>query len=431
MRWSLLRIPAFRALWVGRLLSWVVGGLAPLALVFAAVDLGADATQLGLVVAARAVPNVVLVLVGGALADRLPRRLVATASSVVSAASLVAAGVLLLTGRETLVTLAVAAALTGAAAAFFGPASSAMLRDVLVEPLVRDGTVLARISMNVGLIVGTALGGALVGVAGTGSALLVGAGLSVAAALAFARVPRSVTGTSGSGSLMRDLGSGIGFVARSPWLRATLALAFVHQLSFAGGVQVIGPLVADESFGRVLWGFAGAVQTLGLVVGAVWAGRLRGRLRLAVACLATAALVLPLVLLAGAHLDQPEVLDAPYVDPLHWAFWLCLGLFVSSVGLELFTVPLDVAIQTLVPRAYLGRVFGALTLATLAGIPVGELVVGPLADRFGTPGALLTLAGLIAVVAVAVAVSPRVRRIDAPAVLSADERVGQEPFDQR
>ena len=426
MRWSLLRIPAFRALWVGRLLSWVVGGLAPLALVFAAVDLGADATQLGLVVAARAVPNVVLVLVGGALADRLPRRLVATASSVVSAASLVAAGVLLLTGRETLVTLAVAAALTGAAAAFFGPASSAMLRDVLVEPLVRDGTVLARISMNVGLIVGTAVGGGLVGVAGTGSALLVGAGLSVAAALAFGRVPRSVTGASGSGSLLHDLGSGIGFVARSPWLRATMTLAFVHQLSFAGGVQVIGPLVADESFGRVLWGFAGAVQTLGLVVGAVWAGRLRGRLRLAVACLATSALVLPLVLLAGAHVDQPEVLDAPYVDPLHWAFWLCLGLFVSSVGLELFTVPLDVAIQTLVPRAYLGRVFGALTLATLTGIPVGELVVGPLAGRFGTPAALLVLAGLIVVVAVAVAVSPRVRRIDAPAALSADERVGQE-----
>jgi MFS family permease len=173
------------------------------------------------------------------------------------------------------------------------------------------------------------------------------------------------------------------------------------------------------------------VQTLGLVVGAVWAGRLRGRLRLPVACLATAALVLPLVLLAGAHVDQPEVLNAPYVDPLHWAFWLCLGLFVSSVGLELFTVPLDVTIQTLVPRAYLGRVFGALTLATLAGIPVGELVVGPLADRFGTPGALFTLAGLIALVAVVVAVSPRVRRIDAPAVLSADERVGHGPSGQQ
>jgi MFS family permease len=419
VRWSLLRIPAFRALWVGRLLSWTVGGLAPLALVFAAIDIGADAVELGLVVAARAVPNVVLVLVGGALADRLPRRLVATASSVVSAASLTAAGVLLLSGRETLVTLAVAAALTGAAAAFFGPASSAMLRDVLVEPLVRDGTVLARISMNVGLIVGTAFGGALVGVAGTGSALLVGAALSVAAALAFRRVPRTVTGAPGTGSLLRDLVSGVAFVARSPWLTATLALAFVHQLSFAGGVQVIGPLVAEESFGRVLWGIAGAIQTLGLVVGAVWAGRLRGRLRLA-------ALVLPLALLAAAFVDQPEVLDPPRVDPLHWAFWLCLGLFVSSVGLELFTVPLDVAIQTLVPRAYLGRVFAALTLATLAGIPVGELVVGPVAERFGTPAALLALAGLLAVVAVAVAVSPRVRRIDAPASLSADERVGQE-----
>jgi MFS family permease len=79
--WSLLRTPAFRALWVGRLFSWVGSGFAPLAIVFAAIDLGADAVDLGLVVAARSVPNIALVLVGGALADRFSKRTVAMASS--------------------------------------------------------------------------------------------------------------------------------------------------------------------------------------------------------------------------------------------------------------------------------------------------------------------------------------------------------------
>jgi len=413
VRWSLLRIPAFRALWVGRLLSWVGSGLAPLALVFAAIDLGADAVGVGLVVAARSVPNVVLVLVGGALADRLPRRAVTVGSSALSAASLTVAGVLLLADRETLVTLAVAAAVNGAAAAFFGPATSAMLRDVVPAEAVRDGTVLARISMNVGLIVGTAFGGAVVGVLGTGTGLVVGAVVFAAAGAVFVRVPAGLPRASGGASLLRDLAAGVAFVARSRWLTATVALTFVYQFAFAGGVHVLGPLIADQSFGRVAWGFAGAVQTAGLVVGAVWAGSLRGRLRLAAAALGTIALVAPLMLLAGALVDLPYVLDPPLIDPLHWFFWLCLGLFVASVGLEVFTVPLDVAVQLQVPRSYLGRVFACLTLASLAGMPAGELVVGPVAGAIGEPLTLTALAALVTVAALAVAATPRVRRVDA------------------
>ncbi|QNE43486.1 MFS transporter [Frigoribacterium sp. NBH87] len=416
VRWSLLRIPAFRALWVGRLLSWVGSGLAPLALVFAAIDLGADAVGVGLVVAARSVPNVVLVLVGGAVSDRLPRRVVTVGSSVLSAASLTVAGVLLLADRETLVTLAVAAAVNGAAAAFFGPATSALLRDVVPDEAVRDGTVLARTSMNAGLVVGTALGGAVVGVFGTGAGLIVGAVLFGAAAVVFVRVPGGPSRASGGASLLRDLAAGVAFVSRSRWLTATVVLTFVYQFAFAGGVHVLGPLIADQSFGRVAWGFAGAVQTAGLVVGAVWAGSLRGRLRLATAALGAVALVAPLMLLAGTLVDLPYVLDPPLIDPLHWFFWLCVGLFVASVGLEVFTVPLDVAVQLQVPRSYLGRVFACLTLASLAGMPAGELAVGPLSRVIGEPLTLTALAGLVTVVALAVAATPRVRRVDAPRV---------------
>jgi hypothetical protein len=416
VRWSLLRIPAFRALWVGRLLSWVGSGLAPLALVFAAIDLGADAVGVGLVVAARSVPNVVLVLVGGAVSDRLPRRVVTVGSSVLSAASLTVAGVLLLADRETMVTLAVAAAVNGAAAAFFGPATSALLRDVVPDEAVRDGTVLARTSMNAGLVVGTALGGAVVGVFGTGTGLIVGAVLFGAAAVVFVRVPGGPSRASGGASLLRDLAAGVAFVSRSRWLTATVVLTFVYQFAFAGGVHVLGPLIADQSFGRVAWGFAGAVQTAGLVVGAVWAGSLRGRLRLATAALGAVALVAPLMLLAGTLVDLPYVLDPPLIDPLHWFFWLCVGLFVASVGLEVFTVPLDVAVQLQVPRSYLGRVFACLTLASLAGMPAGELAVGPLSRVIGEPLTLTALAGLVTVVALAVAATPRVRRVDAPRV---------------
>ncbi|MBD8484609.1 MFS transporter [Frigoribacterium sp. CFBP 8759] len=408
MPWSLLRTPAFRALWVGRLFSWVGSGFAPLAIVFAAIDLGADAVDLGLVVVARSVPNIALVLVGGALADRFSKRTVAIASSWLSAASLVVAAALMLTQTETLPTLAAVGAVNGAAAAFFGPATSALLRETVPDDRLRDATVLSRVGMNVGLVIGTAVGGAVVATAGSGVALAVGAVVFVVAAAVFVGLPRDGARASGGTSVLEELGSGLGFVWRTRWLVSTAALAFTFQFAFAGGVQVVGPLVADQSFGRLLWGFAGALQTLGLIVGAYWAGALRGRLRLWAACLGAAALALPLVLLSFAYGTDPVVFD-----PLHWFFWISLGLFAASVGLEVFTVPLDVVVQRQVPGAYLGRVFSCLTLASLAGVPVGEVVVGPLTQVIGTPATLAALAGLVVAVAVAVALSSRVRRIDA------------------
>jgi hypothetical protein len=55
-----------------------------------------------------------------------------------------------------------------------------------------------------------------------------------------------------------------------------------------------------------------------------------------------------------------------------------------------------------------------LAVGSLAGIPLGEVLIGPLTELVGTPVALVALAGLVLVVATGVALSPRVRRVDAP-----------------
>jgi hypothetical protein len=407
MNWSLLRLPAYRSLWLGRLLSWVGSGLAPIALAFAALDLGADAVQLGLVVACRSVPNILLVLFGGTLADRQPKRRVAVGASLLSAVALAAPALLLATGFATLPLLGVVGAVGGAGAALFAPATTALLRDIVGDRLIRDATVLGRVSMNIGLILGTAVGGGVVAAFSPEIALAVGSLLFTGAIAAFAGLPRGAVGFVRGGSFAKDLAGGLAFVWRTRWLRAALALAFVAQFAFAGGVQVLGPIAADHSFGRALWGFAGAVQTLGLVVGAVFAGSLRGRLRLAVATVGVGAMALPLGVLALILATDPIL-----VDPLHWFFWLSVALFVASVGLEVFTIPLDVGIQLQVPRSYLARVYACLTLASLAGMPLGEVLIGPLSDAVGQPAALLGLAGLVVVAAVIVGRSRRVRAVE-------------------
>jgi MFS family permease len=411
LNWSLLRLPAFRSLFFGRLLSWIGSGLGPVALVFAAIDLGAGATGVGLVVACRSVPNLVLILFGGVVADRLPKWAVAVGASVLSAASLAAVAVLLATGAATLPLLGAAAALNGAGAAFFAPATSAVLREIVGDALIRDATVLGRVTMNIGLIVGTAVGGGLVEAFSPEITLAVGSLLFTCAVAAFAGLPRRAVGAVRGGSFARDLTSGLAFVGRTPWLIAALVLSLVAQFAFAAGVQVLGPIAADHTFGRGLWGFAGAVQTLGLVVGAVIAGGMRGRLRLATATLGVLGMALPLGVLALILSVAPYV-----VDPLHWFFWLSVALFAASVGLELFTIPFDVAIQLQVPRSYLARVYACLTLASLLGMPLGEIAIGPVVVLVGAPLALVGLAGLVVVAVAAVGLNPRVRRVDAEAI---------------
>ena len=85
------RSPAFRFLFVGRFVSYLGTAIAPVAVAFAVLDLGGSASDLGLVLAARSVPMIVFVLVGGVIADRLPRQFVLVASNGLSAVTQAAA----------------------------------------------------------------------------------------------------------------------------------------------------------------------------------------------------------------------------------------------------------------------------------------------------------------------------------------------------
>ena len=101
-----LSFPAFRFLLFGRLADNVANAVATLALVFAVLDLGGTPTQLGLVLACRTVPLILLILFGGVIADRLPRHLVLIVGNLVSAGTQAVVAVLLLTGTADIWTIA-------------------------------------------------------------------------------------------------------------------------------------------------------------------------------------------------------------------------------------------------------------------------------------------------------------------------------------
>lgn len=124
---SLLRLRNFGLLFFGRCVSFLGNAMAPVALAFAVLHLTGSASALGLVLAARMVPNVLLLALGGVIADRLPRSTVLVGSNVIGGAAQAVAAVLLLSGEAQVWQLVILEAVNGAAFALFYPADSALV----------------------------------------------------------------------------------------------------------------------------------------------------------------------------------------------------------------------------------------------------------------------------------------------------------------
>ena len=133
--------------------------MAPIALAFAVLDLTGSRTDLGLVLAARTVPQIVFILVGGIWADRLPRHKVMVASSLASGATQGAVAVLLLSGHAQVWHLAAFGALNGMSSAFFFPASAGIVPQTVPDDQIQQANAVLRLALNSTAVIGAALGG--------------------------------------------------------------------------------------------------------------------------------------------------------------------------------------------------------------------------------------------------------------------------------
>lgn len=284
------------------------GGL--IAAAFAVLGAGGSATDVGLVAAARTVPLIVLVLVGGALADRLPRHRVMVAANALNCLSQGAFALLVLTGEPQLWQMAVLAALGGTGQAFFVPASEGMVfASVSGEHSARAFAVY-RMGMNGANIGGAALGGALIAAVGPGWVLA-----ADAVAFACAGALRAFVDVSGvpprtsDGGMLRALRDGWYEVISRPWLWSVVVQFSVVNAVIAAAEAVYGPLVADAHLGGPgPWGVALGAFGAGTVGGALLRTRYRPRRLLLTGSLCVFPLALP-----SAALAVPPVAEDPAV----------------------------------------------------------------------------------------------------------------------
>ena len=162
--WSSLRHRNFALLWLGQSVSMTGDGIFAVALAIVALDVDHSPAGLSYVLAARIIPTVAFLLLGGAVADRVSRRLLMLASDLARGIVVGAVTVLLALGHLTIAELVVMSLLFGVADAAFSPASTAIVPEIVPEGLLVNANALRSTSQTVAQsLLGPALGGLVVG----------------------------------------------------------------------------------------------------------------------------------------------------------------------------------------------------------------------------------------------------------------------------
>ncbi len=395
---SPLHLPSFRWYVAGRTAVMLGNAIAPVALAFAVLDLTGSARDVGLVVAAQSITRVVFLLLGGVLADRLPRHLLLVGSCTAAGLIQGVVAAAILSGRATITLLVGLAALSGTMSAVSLPCSMAMVPQTVPVAMLRQANALARLFSNSALVAGGALGGVIVVAVGPGWGLVVDAASFVVAAGCYARVRlvRAAPPAQAQEGFLRQVREGWSEFCSRTWLWVVvLQFALLNAVGSAV-LTVLGPVIADETFGRRAWGFIVAAEAVGFLVGGYLAMRHQPRRALAfgVGLMLTAAL-LPLGLAVDASV------------PL-----LLAAMFVIGVATEQFTVAWDVSMQENIPADRLARVYSLDALGSFVAIPVGQLAAGPIASEAGLRATLLGGAVLIVVPTLAAVSTRSVRSLE-------------------
>lgn len=380
-----LRERDFALLTAGSLVSLLGDGFFSVALAWQVYEISNVPTALSIVGVAWTLPVIFFVLLGGVFSDRYDRRWMMIGADFVRAAAIGVLGVLSISGVIEIWHIVGLIAFVGLGDAFFHPASTAIVPDLLTdEQLPQANALQALVRPLMIRLVGPAVGGLVVAGVGPGVAFLVDGSSFVVSAIVIAFIrtrPTRQVVAHGLRQTIAEVGEGLAFVRRNPWCWATLLSAMFSLLVFVGPVQVLLPfLVKNElGLGADALGAIFAVGGVGSVVAALAIGQLglpRRRITIMYAVWSGG-----VALFAGYGL----------MTSLWQAFVIGFG---TAALFEVGQIIWITLLQTLVPRELLGRVSSLDWLVSIGLVPLSFALTGPVAGLLG-PGPTMIAAGLV------------------------------------
>ncbi|HEY8830187.1 MAG TPA: MFS transporter [Candidatus Limnocylindria bacterium] len=360
-----LRHRDFRLLWVGQGVSTFGNFVHSVALPFQFFALGATAVQLGTGFALLTAVQLVLLLFGGAIVDRVPRRRVILVSDLLSGIVVTAVGLLSVSGALRIELLYVELAFFGAAAAFFMPAIGAIVPELVPGEILTQGNALRGFSRQFARVAGPAIGGFLVVTAGPGWAFLFdGLTFFVSFAALLATHP-PVTEPKERKHIVREIRDGLAFTFSVPWLWITIAIYALYNTAFSGPISVGMPIFIRDVLraDARLFGLSIAAVGVGEFVGGLFVAQARMK-RIGIAMYAYS-------ILGGVAITAIGLWPAV---PTLFAFAAVTGFCLAGFG-----TLWETAVQRNVPRELLGRVgsvdwFGSFLLGPIAPVVAGVVI---------------------------------------------------------
>jgi MFS family permease len=380
-----LRIPNYRIFFVGQLVSLTGTGMQQVAQAWLVLTLTDSPLALGTVIMLQFLPNLLFSLLGGVLADRMPKRRLMLVSQSVGAGQALALALLTATGQIQLWHVYVLAAVLGSANALDTPTRHSFVTELVGREQLPNAMSLNSTLSNTTRVIGPALGSlALVtfGLAGcfflnaASFAVVIGA-LLLLRPDRFFQVPAPPRG-----SLLGQVREGLGYALRTPEVMVVLIeLAVLGSFSALTIITVVLPLLARYTLDAGPTG-------LGALNSALGAGALVASLWMAYGRRTSQRVLLTMAAALGALL---------FLASLSRWFPVTAAL-VAGIGFTSITffVTANTRLQLHGPDELRGRLASLYTFLTYGATPAGGLIVGGLAERWGVAPTLVLMSGVCA-----------------------------------
>ena len=402
----------FRLFFTGYITSLAGSAMVPVALTFAVLDQGEGTAAVGYVLGAETVPLVALLLLGGVVADRVPRRASMLGADLARFASEGLLAVLLLTGSAPLWIVMVLAAVLGAGQAFFNPAMTGLMPEMVSAERLQSANALRGVASSTGQVLGPGLAGIIVAAAGAGWAIAIDSATYAVSAACLLRLTIPPRPPARQSSMLAQLAGGWHEFRSRTWLWAIVAqFATFNALCFAP-FMVLGAVTAHDRLGGAgAWGAILAALGTGSILGGFLSVRLRARRPLVTGTLGAAIFAVPLALIA---LPAGTALIA-------------IAAAVAGAGLSIFSTLWETTLQREVPREVLSRVSAYDWFGSVAFVPLGYLIAAPLAALLGTRTTLFFAAAWAAGSCAIVLTIPGIRKLHTPPPSAAPAQHRHEP----
>jgi MFS family permease len=376
----------FRLVWAAQAVSLIGDAAFVTALGWRTFTL-AGSGRLGVVLVCQALAMLTTVLIGGALADRLPRRTMMVVSDLARLAAVGALAGFDASGRLGFPLLLVLAILMGLGDGLFYPAFGGIV-PLLVEPsAVPSANAMIGLARWSSVLIGPSIAAVVYGAAGSATVFALDAGSFLfSASLLWLTKPRPVEPSAAEGTL-REIWAGVRYVSRVPWLWVTISMfALVLMLQFAPQ-QVLMPKLIAQHFHRgvAAYGLLTSLLGLGTVLGTLLFGQLQPRHRRGL--LSYAIWVVNSLCIAGLVLSPWFEL----AGALAVARGACIGFSIAVW---------ETMLMELVPENMLSRVVSLDFFGSFGLMPLGLALSAGIAG-LAAPGTIIAAGALVSAALIA------------------------------